>query len=139
MHLQAQEPAPGLSSLKRVVTFGLLLEALPDNPGLVLLADLEWKLTYVGSAESEKYDQELDSVLVGPVVRGQYRFIFQVRCHPCIGPLHTAPNGDPFVPDVQAVLVCMRGCASQQIGDLVCHDRRTPRTPASCRRRTLWA
>lgn len=41
-------------------------------------ADLEWKLTYVGSAESEKYDQELDSVLVGPVVRGQYRFIFQV-------------------------------------------------------------
>ena len=45
-------------------------------------ADLEWKLTYVGSAESEKYDQELDSVLVGPVVRGQYRFIFQVGL-PC--------------------------------------------------------
>ena len=49
-------------------------------------ADLEWKLTYVGSAESEKYDQELDSVLVGPVVCGQYRFIFQVgsldaHCH----------------------------------------------------------
>ena len=41
--------------------------------------DLEWKLTYVGSAESEKYDQVLDSVLVGPVFPGQYRFVFQVR------------------------------------------------------------
>lgn len=43
------------------------------------LTDLEWKLIYVGSAESEKYDQVLDSVLVGPVVPGQYRFVFQVR------------------------------------------------------------
>lgn len=39
--------------------------------------DLEWKITYVGSAESEKYDQVLDSVLVGPVAPGQYRFVFQ--------------------------------------------------------------
>lgn len=40
-------------------------------------ADLEWKLTYVGSAESEKYDQTLDAVYVGPVALGQYRFVFQ--------------------------------------------------------------
>ncbi|KAK9815498.1 hypothetical protein WJX72_004699 [[Myrmecia] bisecta] len=39
--------------------------------------DLEWKLIYVGSAESEKYDQVLDSVLVGPVAPGNYRFVFQ--------------------------------------------------------------
>mmetsp|Transcript_19213 Transcript_19213/g.45827 ORF Transcript_19213/g.45827 Transcript_19213/m.45827 type:complete len:122 (+) Transcript_19213:530-895(+) len=39
--------------------------------------DLEWKLTYVGSAESEKYDQVLDSVLVGPVRQGSFRFVFQ--------------------------------------------------------------
>lgn len=38
---------------------------------------MEWKLTYVGSAESEKYDQTLDSVYVGPVAPGQYRFVFQ--------------------------------------------------------------
>ena len=38
---------------------------------------MEWKLTYVGSAESEKYDQVLDSVFVGPVAPGQYRFVFQ--------------------------------------------------------------
>ncbi|KAI8102208.1 hypothetical protein M9435_005814 [Picochlorum sp. BPE23] len=42
-----------------------------------LADDLEWKLTYVGSAESEKYDQVLDSVFVGPVAPGQYRFVFQ--------------------------------------------------------------
>eukprot|EP00164_Ancoracysta_twista_P003335 GFYU01004448.1.p1 GENE.GFYU01004448.1~~GFYU01004448.1.p1 ORF type:complete len:154 (-),score=40.75 GFYU01004448.1:187-648(-) len=38
--------------------------------------DLEWKLVYVGSAESEKYDQELDSVLVGPVPLGMNKFVF---------------------------------------------------------------
>jgi histone chaperone ASF1 len=45
---------------------------------LNIRTDLEWKLTYVGSAEDEKYDQVLDSVLVGPVVAGSYRFVFQV-------------------------------------------------------------
>ncbi|KAG0599849.1 hypothetical protein M758_12G182800 [Ceratodon purpureus] len=39
--------------------------------------DLEWKLIYVGSAEDEKYDQILESVLVGPVNVGNYRFVFQ--------------------------------------------------------------
>lgn len=42
-----------------------------------LKEDLEWKMIYVGSAESEKFDQELESVLVGPVVPGQYKFIFE--------------------------------------------------------------
>ncbi|KAL6551829.1 Histone chaperone asf1b [Orobanche gracilis] len=40
-------------------------------------ADLEWKLTYVGSAEDETYDQLLESVLVGPVNVGKYRFVLQ--------------------------------------------------------------
>lgn len=39
--------------------------------------DLEWKLTYVGSAEDETYDQQLESVLVGPVNVGTYRFVLQ--------------------------------------------------------------
>ncbi|GAB2276811.1 hypothetical protein Dimus_011525 [Dionaea muscipula] len=39
--------------------------------------DLEWKLIYVGSAEDETYDQLLESVLVGPVNVGNYRFILQ--------------------------------------------------------------
>merc|ERR1711934_815196 len=42
--------------------------------------DLEWKLIYVGSAEDEQHDQELESVLVGPVEMGINRFIFQGDC-----------------------------------------------------------
>ena len=44
-----------------------------------ILTDLEWKIIYVGSAESEEFDQILDSVLVGPVPAGRHMFIFQVR------------------------------------------------------------
>lgn len=45
---------------------------------IILLPDLEWKIIYVGSAESEEYDQVLDSVLVGPVPAGRHMFVFQV-------------------------------------------------------------
>jgi histone chaperone ASF1 len=43
-----------------------------------LVDDLEWKLTYVGSAESESFDQELDSCMVGPVPLGVNSFEFEV-------------------------------------------------------------
>jgi histone chaperone ASF1 len=56
---------------------GLLLILTHMYPMFQIRADLEWKLTYVGSAESEKYDQTLDAVFVGPVACGQYRFVFQ--------------------------------------------------------------
>ena len=39
--------------------------------------DLEWKLTYVGSAQSNDYDQELGSILVGPVPVGVNQFLFE--------------------------------------------------------------
>jgi histone chaperone ASF1 len=39
--------------------------------------DLEWKLTYVGSAESAAHDQILDTVVVGPVPVGKHKFVFQ--------------------------------------------------------------
>ncbi|XP_072023675.1 histone chaperone asf1b-B-like [Amphiura filiformis] len=42
-----------------------------------LTEDLEWKIIYVGSAESEDFDQTLDSVLVGPVSAGTHMFVFQ--------------------------------------------------------------
>ncbi|EGS22172.1 putative histone chaperone protein [Thermochaetoides thermophila DSM 1495] len=41
-----------------------------------LQKDLEWKLTYVGSATSDAYDQELDSLLVGPIPVGINKFVF---------------------------------------------------------------
>ncbi|GMG49256.1 unnamed protein product [Ambrosiozyma monospora] len=40
-----------------------------------LKEDLEWKLTYVGSSRSLEHDQELDSILVGPVPVGINKFI----------------------------------------------------------------
>jgi hypothetical protein len=42
-----------------------------------LQEDLEWRVTYVGSADSEEHDQVLDSVLVGPVPLGTNRFVFE--------------------------------------------------------------
>jgi len=39
--------------------------------------DLEWKIIYVGSAESEEYDQVLDTVYVGPIPEGRHMFVFQ--------------------------------------------------------------
>lgn len=48
----------------------------------ILYTDLEWKLIYVGSAEDETYDQLLESVLVGPVNIGNYRFVFQANALP---------------------------------------------------------
>lgn len=41
-----------------------------------LRSDLEWKLTYVGSSRSLEHDQELDSILVGPVPVGVNKFVF---------------------------------------------------------------
>lgn len=41
--------------------------------------DLEWKIIYVGSAESEEYDQTLDTVVVGPLCAGRHMFVFEVN------------------------------------------------------------
>ncbi len=40
----------------------------------------EWKIIYVGSAESEEFDQVLDTVYVGPVPEGRHkvRVLFQL-------------------------------------------------------------
>lgn len=45
---------------------------------ILFIADLEWKIIYVGSAESENFDQTLDTVYVGPVPEGKHMFVFQV-------------------------------------------------------------
>lgn len=42
--------------------------------------DLEWKVTYVGSATDNSRDQVLECVLVGPVQPGTFRFVLQARC-----------------------------------------------------------
>ncbi|KAK1251654.1 hypothetical protein MKX07_007133 [Trichoderma sp. CBMAI-0711] len=64
--------------------------------------DLEWKLTYVGSATSDQYDQELDSLLVGPIPVGVNKFLFEAE----------APN-TARIPDadILGVTVVLLTCA----------------------------
>ncbi|XP_060534402.1 histone chaperone ASF1A [Cylas formicarius] len=54
-------PSPFLNPFQFEITFECIEE---------LKEDLEWKMIYVGSAESEEYDQVLDSVFVGPIAEG---------------------------------------------------------------------
>jgi len=68
-------PAPFTEELKFQITFDCI------EPGVK--EELEWKLVYVGSADNSSNDQELDSILVGPVRVGKNRFTF------------TAPPPDP--------------------------------------------
>ncbi|RKF55576.1 Histone chaperone ASF1 [Golovinomyces cichoracearum] len=70
----------GVSVLKNPARFGdpyefeITFECLE-----ALQKDLEWKLTYVGSATSNDHDQELDSLLVGPIPVGVNKFIFEAE------------------------------------------------------------
>ena len=65
-------------------------------------------MIYVGSAESEDYDQVLDSVLVGPVYAGNYRFVFEGN-----PPDHTKlPQGD-----IMGVTVILLTCSYKVSAD----------------------
>lgn len=70
-----------------------------------LQKDLEWKLTYVGSATSNEYDQELDSVLVGPLPIGVNKFVFSA------GPpdLSRIPNSE-----IIGVTVILLSCSYEE-------------------------
>jgi len=86
-------PAKFLSKFELEITFECL-EELPE--------DLEWKIIYVGSAESEDFDQTLDTVYVGPVPEGRHKFVFE------------ADPPDPAkipVTDVVGVTVILLTCA----------------------------
>lgn len=54
--------------------FEITFECVED-----LQEDLEWRIIYVGSAESEAFDQVLDTVYVGPVPEGRHMFVFQAE------------------------------------------------------------
>uniref|UniRef100_A0A0D9R207 Anti-silencing function 1B histone chaperone n=2 Tax=Primates TaxID=9443 RepID=A0A0D9R207_CHLSB len=80
-----ENPSPFHSPFRFEISFECS-EALAD--------DLEWKIIYVGSAESEEFDQILDSVLVGPVPAGRHMFVFQVRKkHPLLPEIPQSASG----------------------------------------------
>ncbi|KAJ1718327.1 Histone chaperone asf1, partial [Coemansia biformis] len=69
LNVKVVEPqAPFLAPYKFEITFECI-SALED--------DLEFKLIYVGSANTKTLDQELDSLLVGPVPVGINKFLFE--------------------------------------------------------------
>ncbi|KAL8621665.1 hypothetical protein ACOMHN_024636 [Nucella lapillus] len=59
---------------------------------IISSSDLEWKIIYVGSAESMDCDQVLETILVGPVPGGRHKFVFEA------GP----PDTDR-IPDIDAL------------------------------------
>ena len=65
--LSSPNPSPFTAPLEFEITFECL-ENLED--------DLEWKITYVGSAEDPSKDQLLEEVMVGPVPLGTRCSIF---------------------------------------------------------------
>lgn len=52
--------------------FEITFECLSEITG-----DIEWKIIYIGSSEDSKYDQTLDTVVLGPLQPGAMRFVFE--------------------------------------------------------------
>lgn len=63
--------------------------------------DLEWSVVYVGSAETDKYDQTLESVAVGPVSAGNFRFVLEAN-----PPDHSQIPADDIVGVTVLILSC---------------------------------
>ncbi|OXU18020.1 histone chaperone asf1 [Nasonia vitripennis] len=61
-------PSPFSNPIQFEITFECIEE---------LKEDLEWKMIYVGCAESEEFDQILDTIYVGPIPEGRHMFVFQ--------------------------------------------------------------
>lgn len=59
------------------IIFNLALTLFPFRD-----SDLEWKLVYVGSADTTDYDQEIESIFVGPgTVHNRTTTSFCLRVH----------------------------------------------------------
>ncbi|GAX83473.1 hypothetical protein CEUSTIGMA_g10898.t1 [Chlamydomonas eustigma] len=83
-----------------------------------LESDLEWKMTYVGSADDDSQDQLLDSVLVGPVLQGNYKFVFEGNA-----PDHNKINEEDILGVTVVLLTCSyKGKEFIRIGYYVNND-----------------
>lgn len=87
-------PTQFINPLQFEITFECMQE---------LQDDLEWKVVYVGSAESQEYDQVLEEVMVGPVPVGINRFVLTTSS----GPNHQLIPHD----DILGVTVILLSCS----------------------------
>lgn len=86
-----------VSFLGCTVSYGSSFSQIP--------ADLEWKVTYVGSAHDSQQDQVLDEVLVGPVPVGLNKFVLQAD----------APNVEKIpTEEVLGVTVVLVSCSYKE-------------------------
>ena len=110
--------------------FEITFECIEDLP-----EDLEWKIIYVGSAESEEFDQVLDTVYVGPVPEGRHMFVFQVKFLDSISRAvfyrklfvsqANPPNPEKIpVADLVGVTVVLLTCSYRSAGESGIGDRR---------------
>nr|CAG4642007.1 EOG090X0CKF [Eurycercus lamellatus] len=97
VHVQNVVVLDNPSNFSNPFQFEITFECVED-----LQEDLEWKIIYVGSAESEAYDQVLDTVYVGPVPEGRHMFVFQAE--------PPQPNKIP-VADAVGVTVVLLTCS----------------------------
>ncbi|SPO45928.1 Histone chaperone ASF1 [Moesziomyces antarcticus] len=72
VHLQSVEILNAEARFEDAYIFKITFECISP-----LQDDIEWRLVYVGSAGDEKYDQELDNCMVGPVPVGVNSFEFE--------------------------------------------------------------
>ena len=70
VHLQSVEILNAEAKFEDAYIFKITFECISP-----LQDDIEWRLVYVGSAGDEKYDQELDNCMVGPVPVGKLSHI----------------------------------------------------------------
>lgn len=75
--------------------FEIVFECLAE-----LKKEIEWKVIYIGSADDDHYDQELESVEIGPLQLGTMKFQLDAACPD----YKKIPEGD--VLGVTAILIC---------------------------------
>lgn len=95
------------SSFFNPFQFELTFECIEE-----LKEDLEWKMIYVGSAESEEHDQVLDTIYVGPVPEGRHIFVFQAD-PPDVSKI---PEQDAVGVTVVLLTCCYRGQEFVRVG-----------------------
>ncbi len=100
----ANNPCKFTDDFKFQITFECVAPGIKE--------ELEWKLVYVGSADSQKHDQTLDTVLVGPVAVGKSTFVFSAPSPDS----KQIPNKD--IMDVTVILLtcCYKGKEFIRIG-----------------------
>eukprot|EP00996_Jenningsia_fusiforme_P001822 NODE_2681_length_1143_cov_21.534735_g2459_i0.p1 GENE.NODE_2681_length_1143_cov_21.534735_g2459_i0~~NODE_2681_length_1143_cov_21.534735_g2459_i0.p1 ORF type:complete len:155 (-),score=26.51 NODE_2681_length_1143_cov_21.534735_g2459_i0:490-954(-) len=87
-----QNPAPYSDEFNFYVSF----DAMED-----LSEELNWKLVFVGSSDTEKNDQVLEDVMVGPIVKGPNEFILNAP-----GPDHTLIPAQDVLGVTVVLLIC---------------------------------